>query len=113
MIILGSKGYYSTFQGLSIAYLSGFEGQSTSVSAESASKKHKSDDDSALVEFAADDVDNLINTCEKRGECVDLLLTNQWPKYVENESKQELVRRFHLNLHTQIHTRRPIHGLLI
>lgn len=76
-----------------MVYLSGYEGSSKTDSAATSSKKLKSDDESCLVEFTAEDVESIIGNCEKRhpGECIDLLLTSQWPKHIENLSKQELV----------------------
>lgn len=99
IIYLGPKGFYSTLNGLSFVYLSGVE------------EKPKSDDSDAKrirrgteineietgdknVEFTARDVDNLIETCQRRNEeeCIDILLTNQWPKYIEQLHNQPLVQ---------------------
>lgn len=95
ILFLGSKGYYSTFQGLSLVYLSGYEGagKNDDLSASSAKKLKSDEEKSTLVEFSPNDVSNLISSCEKRhgGDCIDLLLTNQWPKYIENLSQQQLV----------------------
>jgi hypothetical protein len=46
------------------------------------------------VEFTLRDLENLINVCEKRneGDCIDILLTNQWPKFIERLNNQPLVR---------------------
>ncbi len=75
---------FTTRQGLSIVYLSGIE--------EIKNKRIKSD--SEPIEFNLSDVENLQNNFEKRqvnsNECVDILLTNQWPKYIEKESGQQL-----------------------
>ncbi|RNA42364.1 CWF19 1 [Brachionus plicatilis] len=89
IIYLGPKGTYSTLNGLNIVYLSGFEKKNESV------KKLKRSDDSDTEEFAEfelKDIESIINNYEKRnaGECIDILLTNQWPKNVENLSNQEL-----------------------
>lgn len=92
IIYLGPKGTYSTVNGLNIVYLSGYEKKNESI------KKLKRSDDSDSEEFAEfelKDIESIINNCEKRnpGECIDILLTNQWPKNVENLSNQELVRK--------------------
>lgn len=90
IIYLGPKGTYNTVNGLNIVYLSGFEKDKEST------KKLKTEDTDAeeLVQFELKDIEALINNCEKRnpGECIDILLTNQWPKNVENLSNQELAR---------------------
>jgi hypothetical protein len=94
LYLKGSKGFYSTFQGLNLIYLSGYEGASSVTDSSSSKKQKTSDEDkSCLVEFTSEDVESIINNCETRhpGECIDLLLTSQWPKFVENLSKQELV----------------------
>jgi hypothetical protein len=102
----GPKGYYSTFQGLSIVYLSGTE---TARKEESTKKLKSANKDEAeqecLVEFNTDEVESIIGNLEKRhaGECVDLLLTNQWPMFVENLSNQELVGCLLLYVHLYLY----------
>ena len=56
-------------------------------------KSTGSSDNEENVEFTSKDVENLIDICERRhpGECIDLLLTNQWPKFVERLNNQSLV----------------------
>jgi hypothetical protein len=63
-------------------------------------KRQKSEEQSEAsksenIEFNLNDVENLVNNFEKRKtsdkDCVDILLTNQWPKYVEKQSGQQLV----------------------
>lgn len=45
-----------------------------------------------LVEFDLKDIEGLINNVDKinPGECIDILLTNQWPMHVESLSNQTL-----------------------
>lgn len=45
------------------------------------------------MEFSVEEVEGIVNNLEKRhpGESIDLLLTNQWPMYVEKLSDQESV----------------------
>ena len=96
IIYLGPKGFYSTLHGLSFVYLSGVEEKPETTPT---SKKFKRPNETEVkseeeyVEFSSKDIENLINTCEKRnnGECIDILLTNQWPKYVEKLNNQQLV----------------------
>lgn len=80
---------FTTRQGLSIIYLSGVE-----------QKKRSGDDDEDEKEtnditFNLKDVEQLEANFERRrnaeAECVDLLITNQWPKYVEKQSNQQIV----------------------
>ncbi|CAF0760966.1 unnamed protein product [Brachionus calyciflorus] len=90
IIYLGPKGSYSTVNGLNIVYLSGVENKR-----EESNKRFKRSDESEpeeLVEFDLKDIESIINNYEKRnpGECLDILLTNQWPKYIENLSNQKL-----------------------
>lgn len=46
------------------------------------------------LRFDQDDIDRLVANWDKcnTAECVDILLTNQWPKFVERLSNQTLVR---------------------
>ncbi len=78
----GSKGLFTTRHGLNIVYLSGFE------------EKSESKNNEEFVVFNSKDVETLEANLEKRitgDDCVDILLTNQWPKYVEKQSNQLLV----------------------
>ena len=51
------------------------------------------EEDEVHTKFNEKDVENLINNFEKKDlQCVDILLTNQWPKYVENKCDQKLVK---------------------
>jgi hypothetical protein len=61
------------------------------------------------IEFTVRDLENLMSTCEKRndGDCIDILLTNQWPKYVDRLNNQPLVWKhfiFKHNINTVIKT---------
>ncbi len=97
-MIKGSKGYYTTINGLSFVYLSGKEEKEDPNAVGSAKKFKRAHEIEAeksiekLVSFTIKDIENLINTCEKRseGNCVDILLTNQWPMYIERLNNQPL-----------------------
>jgi len=87
LIYLGSKGLFTTRQGLTIVYLSGLE--------DIKDQNPKSDGDTAeSTKFTLSDVENLDNIFEKRKKsstnCVDILITNQWPKYIEKSSGVKL-----------------------
>ncbi len=94
---MGSKGIYTSRSGLSIAYLSGLEEKQDNTNGNNKRLK-RSDDDSAsgqadeFVRFNLKDADSLISNWDKRnvGECLDILITNQWPKYIEKLSNQQL-----------------------
>lgn len=79
---------FTTRQGLTIVYLSGLE--------DIENQKPKSDEQNTeSTSFTLSDIENLDNIFEKRKKsstnCVDILLTNQWPKYIEKQSGQQLV----------------------
>jgi len=71
-----------TTRDLSCIYLSGTEEKSPD---------QKSDENL----FNLKDIENLIENFDKRknsdDDCIDLLITNQWPKYIEKQSNQQLV----------------------
>jgi hypothetical protein len=81
IIYLGQKGMFTT-RDLSCIYLSGTEEKSPD---------QKSDENL----FNLKDIENLIENFDKRknsdDDCIDLLITNQWPKYIEKQSNQQLV----------------------
>ena len=86
---------------MTIVYLSGVEDKQPNLT--ESSKRIKNDLDEAAdkatatgsVTFYQKDIEALENNFEKRKksetDCVDILLTNQWPKYVEKDSNQQLV----------------------
>ena len=80
---IGPKGMFTTRQGLSIIYLSGLEEKDP----ETPSKTENT--------FNLKDIESLEGNFERRknsdDDCVDLLITNQWPKYIEKQSNQQLV----------------------
>jgi hypothetical protein len=90
-----------------MAYLSGLEERSDNkrvkrTTDDSASGQQNDDD---FVRFNLKDAESLIANWERRnvGEALDILITNQWPKYVEKLSNQELVRHnFRKNLYLKI-----------
>jgi hypothetical protein len=75
MIYLGSKGLFTTSHGLNLAYLSGLD---------ETNKQYESDD---FVKFNSKDIESLEVNClkklESNNQIIDILLTNQWPKYIE------------------------------
>ncbi len=86
LIYLGSKGLFTIRQGLTIVYLSGIE--------EVENKRRTNEAVPELVTFNLPEIQNLESIFETKKneetECVDILLTNQWPKYVEKQSGQVL-----------------------
>jgi hypothetical protein len=76
----GDKGIFTIRQGLSVVYISGLE-----------EKENKKFNDERVT-FNLKDIESLETNCIKKfGDCVDLFLTNQWPKGVEKLSNQQLV----------------------
>ena len=94
LIYLGSKGLFTVRNGLTIVYLSGLE--------EIEDKRSQRGEENAPqpITFNLSEIQNLESIFEKRKnettECVDILLTNQWPKYIEKQSGQ--VCNFDFNL---------------
>ena len=86
LIYLGSKGLFTIKQGLTIVYLSGLE--------ELENKRRTNEATPEPVTFNLPEIENLEGIFEKKKneetECVDILLTNQWPKYIEKQSGQVL-----------------------
>jgi len=82
LIYLGSKGLFTIRQGLTIVYVSGVE--------EIEDKRRTNVASSEPVTFNLAEIQNLEGIFEKKKndetECVDILLTNQWPKYIEKQS---------------------------
>ncbi len=79
---------FTTRQGLTIVYLSGMEEVENK-------RKMTEDEEEKNVIFSIGEVQNLEEIFERKRnsdtECVDILLTNQWPKYIEKQSGQQLV----------------------
>jgi hypothetical protein len=82
-----------TTRDLSCIYLSGTEEKPNSTADQQQSDENL---------FNLKDVENIIENFDKRKnsdeDCIDLLITNQWPKYIEKQSNQQLVSNFFLIL---------------
>ena len=79
MLSLGQKGLFTTKEGLKIVYLGGLDKSTIANAVE-------------YITFDDKDIDTLEVNCQNNDfEGVDLLLTNQWPKYIEKNAK-ELVK---------------------
>ena len=91
---IGSKGFFNTSSGLSIVYLSGTEIISNKNKRLKGNQELENQEQDEHLRFDQDDIDRLVANWDKCNtvECVDILLTNQWPKLVERFSNQTLVR---------------------
>jgi hypothetical protein len=83
ILYLGPKGLFTTTQGLTIAYLSGFEEKTDnkkikrSANDDASSDKDKEEE---LITFNLKDIETLENNCERRSfnDCIDILVYNNF-----------------------------------
>ena len=77
-----------------MVYLSGTEDKDGIKNRKMLDDETDQDPNEEIVKFNSDDIESIISNFERRkkneNDCVDILLTNQWPKFVEKNSNQQI-----------------------